>query len=368
MIVFIHDNKVYESKRKLYSNGSLSAEIFNRHMLLSSDIIYVTRHANEELNTVIAEKKDLKWIPFKRKNFFYIINILRKAEVVILRVPSFLSIVYFPFIRRKSLLVEVVGCSWDTFWNHSLYGKLLAPALYIFQKMVVRNATYTHYVTQQFLQERYPTRARISLSQSDVVLSNDIDQKDHPPLEKKNPLLVIGSIGAYNSAYKDFETLFKAIRLVLETSNINLELQLVGGGNSNQLKRRAAKLGVLDSIVFKGSMAHEDVLSWLKSLDIYLHPSKAEGCPRSLIEALASKNTLCFGSDVGGIPELLPASALFPKGDFRRIAMFLESYLNRQWRLNSMTKQEKCFIVENFKPDVIRNNYLSFYNQVLSEL
>jgi glycosyltransferase involved in cell wall biosynthesis len=266
------------------------------------------------------------------------------------------------------LLVEVVGCSWDTFWNHSLYGKILAPAVYIFQKIVVRQATYTHYVTQRFLQERYPSRADISLSQSDVVLGKSINKEGHPSLESNNPHLVIGSIGAYNSEYKDFETLFKAIRLVLQKTNITIELQLVGGGDSRQLKRRAAELGVLNSIVFKGSMAHESVLLWLNSLNIYLHPSKAEGCPRSLIEALASNNTLCFGSDVGGIPELLPSSALFPKGDFRRIAMFLELYLNTEWRLNSIAKQEKCFNIEEFKPDVIRNNYLRFYHQVLSEL
>ena len=368
MLVFIHDNKIYRSKSELYSNGSLSAEIVKRHIQISSDISYITRQSNGKLHTFIAGTRDLKWIPFKSKNFLRILKLLRKADVVILRVPSFLSIVCFPFIKRRSLLVEVVGCSWDTFWNHSLYGKILAPALYIFQKIVVRNASYTHYVTQRFLQERYPARAKILLAQSDVVLSNKFYQKDHRPFESKNSHLVIGTIGAYNSAYKDFETLFKALRLVLQKTNINAELQLVGGGDETQLKSRAAEFGVSNSIVFKGSMAHEDVLSWLNSLDIYLHPSKAEGCPRSLIEALASNNTLCFGSDVGGIPELLPSSALFPKGDFRRIAMFLESYSDRQWRSNSLINQDKFFNIEEFKPDIIRNNYLSFYNQVLSEL
>ena len=37
------------------------------------------------------------------------------------------------YCRRigKPFLVEAVGCPWGSLWNHSLFGKLLAPFSYL---------------------------------------------------------------------------------------------------------------------------------------------------------------------------------------------------------------------------------------------
>ena len=61
--------------------------------------------------------------------------------------------------------------------------------------------------------------------------------------------------------------------------------------------------------MFCGSIPHKDVFNWLDEIDIYVQPSKVEGLPRAVIEAM-SRGCCCIGTDVGGIPELIPEQFL----------------------------------------------------------
>ena len=53
-----------------------------------------------------------------------------------------------------------------------------------------------------------------------------------------------------------------------------------------------------------GSLPHNEVFEWLDTIDIYAQPSRQEGLPRALIEAM-SRGLPAFGARTGGIPELL---------------------------------------------------------------
>ena len=57
----------------------------------------------------------------------------------------------------------------------------------------------------------------------------------------------------------------------------------------------------------------------LESIDIYIQPSKQEGLPRALIEAM-SMGVPALGSTAGGTPELLEEVFIFNKGDPAEIA------------------------------------------------
>ena len=62
-----------------------------------------------------------------------------------------------------------MSCPWDVFWNHSLKGKLLAPFMYYTTKRCVKDSNYVVYVTNEFLQKRYPTMGK-NIGCSDVEL------------------------------------------------------------------------------------------------------------------------------------------------------------------------------------------------------
>ena len=57
-------------------------------------------------------------------------------------------------------------------------------------------------------------------------------------------------------------------------------------------------------------MPHKKVFDWLETIDIYAQPSRQEGLPRALIEAM-SRAVPAFGARTAGIPELLDDKFIF---------------------------------------------------------
>ena len=87
---------------------------------------------------------------------------------------------------------------------------------------------------------------------------------------------------------------------------------MVGSGNADYLKNFVQKYGLSDKVVLKGQMSHNEVLSWLDSLDLYVQPSLQEGLPRSVIEAM-SRACPVIGSRTAGIPELIADECIFER-------------------------------------------------------
>ncbi len=94
-------------------------------------------------------------------------------------------------------------------------------------------------------------------------------------------------------------------------------LLIVGSGPMRkQLEKQAAQLGVADSILFLGSLPHNEVALWMNVADCLCLPSRSEGMPNVVIEALASGLPV-VATDVGGVRELLdgePAARITGSG------------------------------------------------------
>jgi L-malate glycosyltransferase len=71
---------------------------------------------------------------------------------------------------------------------------------------------------------------------------------------------------------------------------------------------------------FRGNLpSGQAVRAALDAADIFVLPSRQEGLPRALVEAMA-RALPCIGSTIGGIPELLPPADLVPPGDAEALA------------------------------------------------
>ena len=225
---------------------------------------------------------------------------------------------------RKPYMVEVVGCAWDSLWNHSLKGKALALPTYLSLRSVVRNAPFVLYVTDAFLQHRYPTRGQ-SAGISDVELqamNAAVLEQRLEKIQNHTGKLRLGTAGALHVTYKGQQFVIEALRMLRAQGREDFEYHLAGGGDHTRLSELAERLGVADLVVFDGALLHDEVFSWMDSLDVYLQPSTVEGMPRALIEAM-SRGLPAFGSRVGGIPELLAEEDVFPARDVDRLAHLL---------------------------------------------
>ncbi|MCA9252473.1 MAG: glycosyltransferase family 4 protein [Phycisphaerales bacterium] len=82
-------------------------------------------------------------------------------------------------------------------------------------------------------------------------------------------------------------------------------LHIVGGGTplrKGRLRSLAMRLGIEDRVIFHGSLAHERVTRLLRSVDLFVLPSRAEGQPIALMEAMAAR-AASIVTGVGAIPE-----------------------------------------------------------------
>jgi glycosyltransferase involved in cell wall biosynthesis len=92
-------------------------------------------------------------------------------------------------------------------------------------------------------------------------------------------------------------------------------------------------------IRFPGQVtAGEPIRRILDAADLFVLPSRTEGLPRALIEAMA-RALPCIGSAVGGITELLYASELVPAGDPAALAAKIQDVLRDPLRMETMSRR-----------------------------
>ena len=110
--------------------------------------------------------------------------------------------------------------------------------------------------------------------------------------------------------------------------------------------------------------AGEKVRELLDQADLFVLPSKTEGLPRAVLEAMA-RGLPCVCTSVGGVPEVLSREDLVPPGDAVALARKINDVLTNPERMASMSirnlKKVKEYCVE-----ILRGKRIDFYS-VLKE-
>ena len=119
----------------------------------------------------------------------------------------------------------------------------------------------------------------------------------------------------------------------LRVSHPSLQLFCIGeGALQAELEARAIDAGLEDRIRFLGRRGSQEVAAWLAAANVFCLPSYAEGCPNSVIEALACGRPV-VATNVGGIPELVNSESgiLVAPQDSEALAGALGEALSRRW-------------------------------------
>lgn len=291
-------------------------------------------------------------------------NAVENAEAVILRIPGQVSNCLFRHLKKNKHLygVEVVGDPYDVFApgsvNH-LFRRFFRWWGVRQLKKQCKKAVSASYVTELTLQKRYPCDS-VSVGISDVEICSEVIclPKVYFGIDKIFTLILVGSLA---QMYKAPDILINAIALCVARGH-KISLKIIGDGKfRSQLEQQVARLGLNDSISFLGQLpAGEAVRNELLQSDLFILPSRTEGLPRAMIEAMAC-GLPCIGSNVGGIPELLPSDDLVPPGDVQALADKIEEIITDPERMCSMSKQNLKKAME-FRNDILDQRRQEFYN------
>ena len=299
-----------------------------------------------------------------------IITIIQNCNLVIGRVPSFLAYKVLDYSIKNGIpsFAEIMGCPWDSFWNHGLKGKLIAPYMFLKMRNIVANVDYASYVTEKFLQKRYPCN-KSYLSASNVLLKVNEDALNmrfkHVESLKKHTFNLM-TTAAVDVRYKGQEYVIKAIPH-LKNKGINITYYIVGDGDQSYLKSIASKYGVEKNIVFTGRKRIDDVFRLLDDVDIYIQPSLQEGLPRSVIEAM-SRGCIVIGARTAGIPELIDDKYVVRKksvSDIYKLIYEIDAYDKKTIMQIAKRNIEKS---KEFEEEVLNKRRYKYYQDVRNNI
>ena len=124
--------------------------------------------------------------------------------------------------------------------------------------------------------------------------------------------LEIVTVGFLDLLYKGQDLLIRSLGRCWR-EGVDFRLSIVGDGQNRQhLMKLARSLGIADRVVITGALGGSaQVRSYLERSHLFVLPSRAEGIPRALLEAMAaSLPAIC--TNVGAMPDLLDAKWIIP--------------------------------------------------------
>lgn len=341
-LLFVHDHPFFvDEQNNIYSGGGLPKVVWDNYLCFFSSIVVFGRYSINEKNKKVLSSGDCRCTFVLTKNFsstkslFIQYGLLKKeikkeiqdADIVLVRLPSTLGFVAAQIAKyeKKKIIVEQVGNAKEALFTHgSFLGKIAAPIFHSINKKITANADYVVYVTRHKLQKNYPAPKALIASISDVFIPNIISANHLNRKKFTNKILKIGLIGGFDARYKGQDILLKAVNYLPEVIKKDIELYFIGKGNYDWVLEISKQLGLENNIKYIGPKeAGIEIFDFLEDMSIYAQPSRTEGMPRSLLEAM-SRGCPVIGSNVGGISDVVDPIFIHKSGDYLTLSKHIK--------------------------------------------
>lgn len=384
---FIFDTTIYKVNEDYYTR-TLTYKLWkDRYFKFFGTINLVTRVEQKDIefinknpmlqkingkNVVVNPIKDYKNFPDaiinKKKIIFELEKQIINSDFVILRTPAMLSIFAEKICKKNNIsyLTELVADPWDIYYYHSkIAGKLVAPYMYRKTKKICKESNSILYVTENYLQKKYPALTNNQVGVSDVIIpdnNNEVleNRKKKISFNKNNNIFKFGIVGNYDFKMKGQEQAIKALVNLAE----NCILELVGAGDKNYLYQLSKKLGVENRVNFLGTKkSGTEMFNWMDSIDVLLMPSLTEGLPRVMVEGM-SRGLPAIGSNVGGIVELIDPNLIYKKGRVEELQKLMQ-LISCDNKLLLNTAEENFIKAQNFNKFRLDTKRENFYNSIM---
>ncbi|VWD20592.1 glycosyl transferase family 1 [Burkholderia lata] len=286
---------------------------------------------------------------------------IRGAQTLMIRFPGNVATLalLLCWITRKPFSAEIVADPEDYFGKDASNHPFRRVAKWIHCRstaFAARRAQSVRYVTDAYLQEKYPPRTRAaSFGFSDAFLPDGLFAARGPDSLARPGSLRLVNVSMMHNRSKGHVALLEAMAR-LKRKNVAVVLTLVGDGALRaELEAMAHTLGIANVVAFRGQIASEAVCATVAEHDLFVLPSLQEGMPRAMLEAMAV-GTPVLGTRVGGIPEVLPASDLIRAGSVDAIEAAIEAIARDPAQLVDMSARQQA-TVAGFSYSALQEKY-----------
>jgi glycosyltransferase involved in cell wall biosynthesis len=149
----------------------------------------------------------------------------------------------------------------------------------------------------------------------------------------------------------------------LADRGVGVSWTIVGAGpHGAQLRERWPA----PHVTWRGPMAHADVLGLLADFDVFVLPTRNEGFPVALVEAMASGLVPVVSDIASGVPEIVENGVSGfrpPVGDIAAFAAAIEALANDRERLESMSTAARARVATEFEAGVRVRDYQKLFAQ-----
>lgn len=308
----------------------------------------------------------LKWLQFMH-------NASRACEGIqcaVIRLPSIPASFVEHYIWKKKIpyAMEVVVDPQNAYPKGVIQAVLTRHL-----KRTAMRANGVSYVTQFALQKQYPCYARVHGADSHhfesyystIVLKNNYFAPARDYHKHSGPYRIIHVANNMNNDIKGHDVLIKAVAK-LRSCGEEVEVCFVGdGAKRREFEQLAKDLGIQDYVEFTGLLpSAEQVREKLIQSDLFVFPTKAEGLPRVLIEAMAV-GLPCISTPVNGIPELLDSEFLLDPTDVDAFVKKIKTMISSPEQMN-ICSRKNIDVARQYEASKLQNKRNEFYAQLVS--
>lgn len=291
------------------------------------------------------------------------------CDIAIFRLPS--TVAFFCLKKwkktKKIYATEIVFDCYDALKSSTgIINKIIWKILHNWQVDACKSADGVACVTQKYLQQRYFSKKKNSISThySTIELKPDFFYKPRKFPKKKEFTLIHIANQVYFNSRKGHNQI---LQIVSSLKKLGLVLNIVFVGENYQngfekLNDYATQLSIKSQIKFTGFISSEELRKELINADLAILPTKAEGLPRVVIESMAA-GLPCITSPVSGNPELINSEFLVNFFDIEGMVSICQKLLTNKY-IYEKESLENYYKSREYCSDILNPRRTNFYKEL----
>ncbi|MBH2003393.1 MAG: glycosyltransferase family 4 protein [Sphingobacteriia bacterium] len=322
-------------------------------------------------HTSLFRVKDFIWSPTDEIN--EAIKNLKRDTIIHMHggfIPMFISLA----VQFRKRNIPFIYTSHGTFNKNILQSSGILRKLYFrfFENILIKWSAAVHFEGRNEREQIGETG--LTENKKVFFIPNGLNNGNHltPPKLRKNTEPVFGYFGKLEIEEGGLDTLLHAFAEYRFKYFEKGELWIVGEGEGREeLMQLASRLGVQDSVLFKGNILGNRKFELLNKIDVFLRPSRVEYNTASILEAASSSVPAVVSKEtnMGEYINEYDAGYEMTENNANCLAKNMIKCLKdiRQQRWNYKRRNAYRMVNEKFQWKTIAKEHIHAYQQVLVE-